>query len=420
MNVIRSHMLAVAVILLMYTPPCKMSLEIKQLSRNQNILEKLSEILEKTHGEGLSVELFVKLLSNTHPNLYTLNTKHKLHQITETLKNRSMDIQFIIERQPDIALRFELGRSSLIIPQNFVVKYFASNGEPTLTEMNNNSQLSFCYFTGKALGANFSFISLNLCDKVEGTIEMSEQTFGIKSIVEGHRIKYLLYKHSDRKWNNLMKCGSLNDKHNSRYNFSTDSKYRYRRRVRQPTNYSFNTRYIELYIVVDNSIFSQAGSVDGAVRRAIDIVHYSGALYKRLDIYLSLVGVEIWSDANKITYTQISPRLAVYDAEQILQEFAKYRLDEISTPNDNAQLFVGVKLNYDLDGWAAYNTMCSKAQSVGMTRDDSEPSVAKPAIIMAHEIGHNLGFRHTDVNRDKRCSCRSGAVVSCIMDGAAG
>jgi len=91
---------------------------------------------------------------------------------------------------------------------------------------------------------------------------------------------------------------------------------------------------------MDNSIFQREGSIEATIQRAIDILNYASVLYHKLDIYLTLVGIEVWSDADKIPFERVDGSTD-YNSVRVLQEFNKYRHLKITwkVNNDNAQLF---------------------------------------------------------------------------------
>ena len=55
-------------------------------------------------------------------------------------------------------------------------------------------------------------------------------------------------------------------------------------------------------------------------------------LYRQLNIYIVLVGVEVWSTGDKISITS--------SADTTMENFLRYRKERINPyhPNDNAQL----------------------------------------------------------------------------------
>jgi Reprolysin (M12B) family zinc metalloprotease len=64
-------------------------------------------------------------------------------------------------------------------------------------------------------------------------------------------------------------------------------------------------------------------------------------LYQPLEVYISLVGVEVWTTGSLITITPS-------DATATLGNFTQYRINNISPyhKNDNAQLLACVPLHF--------------------------------------------------------------------------
>uniref|UniRef100_A0A3B4A292 Peptidase M12B domain-containing protein n=1 Tax=Periophthalmus magnuspinnatus TaxID=409849 RepID=A0A3B4A292_9GOBI len=132
------------------------------------------------------------------------------------------------------------------------------------------------------------------------------------------------------------------------------------------------TKYVELIIVADNREF-----------------------YRALNIRVALVGLEVWSDADKCPVTQ--------DPFTTLHEFLDWRKVKLlpQRPHDNAQLISGVYFQGTTIGMAPIMSMCTVEQSGGI--DHSENPLGA-AVTLAHELGHNFGMNHDTPERG--CGCR--------------
>ncbi|KAH0623151.1 hypothetical protein JD844_031161 [Phrynosoma platyrhinos] len=163
-------------------------------------------------------------------------------------------------------------------------------------------------------------------------------------------------------------------------------------------------KYVELYIAVDNTVFRKySRNMTGVRTRVFEIVNYINVVYKAINIHIALIGLEIWSDGDKIVVNS--------SASVTLDRFSEWRQRVLlkRKQHDNAQLLTGIDFNGPTVGLAYVGTMCNLAHSLGIVQDYSTSPIAVGAT-MAHEMGHNFGMNH-----DKNfCKCSS---ESCIMAG---
>ncbi|XP_073479701.1 zinc metalloproteinase-disintegrin-like crotastatin [Aquarana catesbeiana] len=160
-------------------------------------------------------------------------------------------------------------------------------------------------------------------------------------------------------------------------------------------------KYVELYMVADHSIFNKYGSSIKSVKhRLFDIVNYINKVYKSINIYVALIGIEIWDSSDQIE--------VVSNVDTLLHRFSQWRINNLlpRKHHDNAQFLTDIDFNGTTIGYAPLSTMC-ELRSVGLSQDSFMAADGVGATI-AHEMGHNLGMTH-----DKP-SCTCGANT-CIM-----
>lgn len=395
----------------------------------QGILENehSSEPLRKAPPGTLVVGVVINAMHASNSSItykYALQSLQDLNEVRQNLNNFHKNIEITIIRNHSTPIVLYLERNSLLITNNFVRKYFTSSGAPIMkTTDEHDATLSDCYFTGHVLKHVNSLVSLNICNGVKGVVELSDQVYVINPVVAGSKLIH--YWHMQNETNtseSSMKCGTtVEDDYNRRMqsNFSAHRhKGRFPRQIKLPANHVSETRYIEMYVVMDNSEYRRAGSVDATVMRAVNIINYVGALYRQLNIYIALVGVEVWNNGDKIPYTTSST--SGLDTGKLLAEFNKYRQYKINwnVNNDNAQLFTTLQFEGNLIGKGSTKAICSQLYSGGITFDGQEDNYIRAATTMAHELGHNLGMIHSDDFDEDRCQCedpKNPEFTDCIM-----
>uniref|UniRef100_A0A3B4ASB6 ADAM metallopeptidase domain 28 n=1 Tax=Periophthalmus magnuspinnatus TaxID=409849 RepID=A0A3B4ASB6_9GOBI len=120
-------------------------------------------------------------------------------------------------------------------------------------------------------------------------------------------------------------------------------------------------------------------------KRIFEVVNFVNMVYKPLLTFVALVGLEIWTDADKITLSS--------NTEQNLDNFMNWRNKNlINKKHDCAHLISGIDFAGDTIGLAFVGALCT-GFSVGVVQDYTDTSALVGATL-AHELGHNLGMSH--------------------------
>ncbi|XP_025978185.1 zinc metalloproteinase-disintegrin-like NaMP isoform X1 [Dromaius novaehollandiae] len=257
-----------------------------------------------------------------------------------------------------------------------------------------------CYYEGYIQNDADSIASINACKGLSGYFKTRGQKYLIEPLGTSDREEHAVYKYEELEDKSIKTCGVTNntwqpdsDDPTEIFKSSNDPEMKAYLKAR---------KYLEVYIVADNTMYKKYQEDVQAVRQRIfGIVNFINTVYKPINIYMALVGLEIWTDNDKCLLSHV--------AGSTLDSFSKWRQSELlqRKRNDNAQLVTGLDFEGTTVGLAFLKSICSDVYSAGIIQDHSRNEIAVGAT-MAHEMGHNLGMSHDT----SACTCDTKV---CIM-----
>ncbi|TSR04305.1 Disintegrin and metalloproteinase domain-containing protein 28 [Bagarius yarrelli] len=282
--------------------------------------------------------------------------------------------------------------------EDYTETHYMSDGTPVVTKP---EKMDLCYYQGKIINDRNSLVSMSTCDGLRGYFQTAEQSFLIEPLSEDSDGDHAVMKYEDV--TNLPSvCGVTNT---SWYLFAEGfpdfSSRKSKSRMSGQTMLQ-QKKYNEVFLVVDNRMYLKLDKNITKVRQKIfDIFNFVNVAYKPLNTFMALIGLEIWTQGDKIAVTTPSA--------DTLNAFTTWRNDDLVKRNkhDNAHLITEIDFDGATVGLAFVGTLCTP-QSTAVIQNHNTKAIAVGATL-AHEMGHNLGMSHDN------SSCTCGGDRSCIM-----
>ncbi|KAK8395223.1 hypothetical protein O3P69_006145 [Scylla paramamosain] len=371
-------------------------------------------------------EVVVPSLSHARTKRHLDSTIHEdghVHDIT---------LGFTLDDQ-DILVDLQLNRD--LLPKDYFEKYY-QNGSHHIHRPN-GEMAGLCHYQGVVRGREGSWAALSTCHGLSGAVFDGTELHYIERVPESppavHSPHYV-FKHSHIIPQNLS-CGYSGKPHPVRDLFHDETftrLLRYKRsssssssssnhddngihghsssnsNIRGPFNANPLSRYVELVLVTDRAEYEKYGHEEAKLfHRCKDIANIVNALYQPLNIFIALVGVEVWKDEDQVEISK--------DGDKTLTNFLNYRKVRLirDHPNDNAQLLTGKQFDAGVVGKALKGPICTYQYSGGVNMDHSD-TVGLVATTVAHEMGHNFGMEH---DNEEECECPD---KRCIMAPSSG
>ncbi|XP_062995352.1 disintegrin and metalloproteinase domain-containing protein 9 [Elgaria multicarinata webbii] len=294
-----------------------------------------------------------------------------------------------------------LQKNKELLPKDFTV--YTYNEDGTLRSEVPDLQ-DHCHYQGYVEGILDSLVAVSTCSGLRGLLQIENTTYGIEPMELSSVSQHLIYRMENVRKEPLA-CGVADP---DRKWESTEYQHTPSMTplLRKKRGVLLQTRYVELFIVVDKERYQLLGENQTAVREEmVQLANYLDSMYVMLNIRIVLVGLEIWTWENKIRIEG--------GAGDVLANFVQWREQDLvpRRRHDSAQ-FVLKKGFGGTAGMAYVGTVCSRSHAGGINVF-GPISVQMFASIVAHELGHNLGMNHDD---ERNCHC---GTANCIMNSGA-
>ncbi|KAL6039023.1 hypothetical protein STEG23_007153 [Scotinomys teguina] len=297
-----------------------------------------------------------------------------------------------------------LERNTDLLPHDFVVYTYDEEEGSLLSD--HPSVQNHCHYRGYVEGVYNSAVAVSACSGLRGLLHFENATFGIEPLHNSSHFEHIFYPMEGVRQEPL-RCGVSNrDTEKEATKDEEEERPSMTQLLRRRRAVLPQTRYVELFIVVDKERYDMMGRNQTAVREEmIRLANYLDSMYIMLNIRIVLVGLEIWTDKNPISI--------IGGAGDVLGNFVQWREKFLimRRRHDSAQLVLKKGFG-GTAGMAFVGTVCSRSHAGGINVF-GQITVETFASIVAHELGHNLGMNHDD---GRECFC---GAKSCIMNSGA-
>ncbi|XP_006900369.1 PREDICTED: disintegrin and metalloproteinase domain-containing protein 32 [Elephantulus edwardii] len=209
-----------------------------------------------------------------------------------------------------------------------------------------------CYYQGYVEGYPNSLVTLSTCSGLRGILQFDNVSYGIEPLELAVEFQHLLYKFQNE---------------NKEYSIFTEDSRSLETEPRDiyisgktsspvPNLYPL---YLEMYIVVDKSLYDYWGSENMLVtNKVIEIIGFVNSIFSQLKVTIVLSSLEFWTNKNQIS--------TIVDVGKLLHGFLEWKQTYLTLrPHDIAYLFI-YRDNPDYVGAAFPGKMCDSRYSAGV------------------------------------------------------
>ncbi|XP_011358590.2 LOW QUALITY PROTEIN: ADAM DEC1 [Pteropus vampyrus] len=282
-----------------------------------------------------------------------------------------------------------------LLGPGYTETHYSPRGEKITSSPQNVEQ---CYYKGYILNEKNSVASISTCNGLRGYFTHHDQRYMIKPLKSTDQEEHAVLADNQEELDSANHtCGVRNvgKKHGL---------IRASRSLESPEQEDFlqAEKYIDLFLVLDNAFYNiYKGNLTLIRSFVFDVMNLLNVIYNTIDVQVALVGMEIWSDGDKI---KVVPNTGITFNNFVNWHRSNLRKMKV---HDHTQLLSGIEFSNRRVGMAASNSLCSPS-SVSVIEAKKKKNVALVGV-MSHELGHVLGM--PDVPFYTKCP--SG---SCVMN----
>ncbi|XP_047406716.1 ADAM DEC1 [Sciurus carolinensis] len=347
-------------------------------------------VIKQTPGITLHELVYPKLLHISHKG--RMENNHAERRGKEDINAPEVQYQIILNGEEII---LHLQKTKHLLGPDYSETYYSSAGE----EITRSSQsMKHCYYEGHILNEKDSVASISTCDGLRGYFTHHGQRYLIKPQRSTDQREHAVFTY------NQEELDTANHTCGTRTIGRRQGHIRTSRSLKSPGQEDIlqAQKFINLFLVLDNAFYKMyQGNLTVMRSFVFDVLNLLNVIYNTIDVRVALVGMEVWSDADKIK--------VVPDIGTTFNSFLRWHRSTLGKKkiHDHAQLLSGIGFNNGRVGMAASNSLCSSS-SVAVIEAKRKTNVALVGV-MSHELGHVLGM--PDIPYTTKCP--SGSCVMC-------
>lgn len=299
----------------------------------------------------------------------------------------------------------ELELNHHLLSSEYVERHFHQDGRPSQSAGGEH-----CYYQGRLRDLPGSWAALSTCHGLCGMFSDGFFSYGIEPVQNGSVQEdgaHIIHRMPDiRLTPHCTDCPEDSGRQSRGGDAEpvTHALRRTKRFIRKPSVQT-ETKYIELMVVNDNEMFLKLKNSQ-TKNFAKAVVNMADAIFKeQLNTRIVLVAMETWTSKDMVP--------VVEDPVVTLQNFMKYRKENIREPCDAVHLLSGRTFHSSRSGTAYTGGVCSVTKGGGVNEFGS---VGAMAITLCQSLGQNVGMRWNNLrNSAGDCRCPD-AWLGCIME----
>ncbi|KAF7706456.1 hypothetical protein HF521_019710 [Silurus meridionalis] len=231
----------------------------------------------------------------------------------------------ILVSAANLELVLEVERNRELLAKDFTATHYEDSRPVTFTSSHTDQH---CFYHGSVRDHSSSWVALSTCSGVRGLIVLNSSDTYYLEPVEGQEILHHTFYHTD---DLPITGGTCGHGHETGHKSLLSGLFKpLHQRVKR--NAWGTTKYMELYIVADNTLYrKQNKDLEKTKRRIMEIANYVDKFYRALNIRVPLIGLEVWTDRDQCIINE-EPNATLWSFLQWRQKLKSRK------KHDNAQL----------------------------------------------------------------------------------
>ncbi len=342
----------------------------------------------------------IALLDNNKKIGTTLLPFLKKGEVVHFQKSKAADLLAVNDKEIEFSFQFENKEWVLRLEQNDILSksFFVTTGSEPKQKFNYENECA--HYKGFVKGKPNSFAAVSiLADKIVAVISDDSGNINIGAINTNEARQtneHIIYRDADLRIANEFQCNTVDATNANTNPIPTYSA------VASTTSTTINPEPVDIYFEADYQTYlNNSSNVTNVVNYVTALFNVVNVLYDNDSVNTKISAIKVWNVAD--------PYVGLSTTSAVLNAFAANMTNGF--PGDLAH-FLSQR---GIGGGIAYiNVLCaSDYYKTGVSGNLSNsfntfPTYSWSAMVITHELGHNLGSPHT-----QSCTWPGGAIDNC-------